>query len=449
MNLDIKSFFNSGSERSQLIKKNIFGTFGLKGVSIATTFVLVPLTIGYVSNQLYGVWLAVASVLSWIGLFDVGFGNGLRNRLTENLALGNLEKCQQYVSTTYCCLLLIFVPLAILCTLGCGWVNWASLLNVSQELNDDVLQTVRIVVAFSCFTFVAKTLSTILLALQYNALASMMDTIGQVLILIVIGVLTLCTKGCLLYLALALTICPLLVYIVASAVMFRGKYKYLCPKLSFVRKELVSDILSLGLKFFIIQIACLVLYGTMNVIISHVSSPEYVTEYNVVYKYLAVPQMVFNIILAPFWSAYTDAYTLKDYGWMRSLYKKLLKIYGGCLALLLLLCALYPIAFHLWLGDKVDIHLSMIVVVALYVAIMSFCGLNSNVLNGTGCISLQLYGSLIMTVVNIPLALWLGKYMGAEGVVASVGLLNLLGCIPAYIQIRKILNQTAKGIWLK
>ncbi len=449
MNLDIKSFFNSGSERSQLIKKNIFGTFGLKGVSIATTFVLVPLTIGYVSNQLYGVWLAVASVLSWIGLFDVGFGNGLRNRLTENLALGNLEKCQQYVSTTYCCLLLIFVPLAILCTLGCGWVNWASLLNVSQELNDDVLQTVRIVVAFSCFTFVAKTLSTILLALQYNALASMMDTIGQVLILIVIGVLTLCTKGCLLYLALALTICPLLVYIVASVVMFRGKYKYLCPKLSFVRKELVSDILSLGLKFFIIQIACLVLYGTMNVIISHVSSPEYVTEYNVVYKYLAVPQMVFNIILAPFWSAYTDAYTLKDYGWMRSLYKKLLKIYGGCLALLLLLCALYPIAFHLWLGDKVDIHLSMIVVVALYVAIMSFCGLNSNVLNGTGCISLQLYGSLIMTVTNIPLALWLGKYMGAEGVVASVGLLNLLGCIPAYIQIRKILNQTAKGIWLK
>ena len=445
----IKSFFHSGSERSQLIKKNIFGTFGLKGVSMATSFILVPLTIGYVSSQLYGVWLAVASVLSWIGLFDVGFGNGLRNRLTENLALGNLEKCQQYVSTTYCCLLLIFVPLAIICTIGCGWVNWASLLNVSPELNGDVLQTVRIVVAFSCFTFVAKTLSTILLALQYNALSSMMDTIGQVLVLVVIGILTLCTKGCLLYLALALTICPLLVYIVASVVMFRGKYKYLCPKFSFVRKELVKDILSLGLKFFIIQIACLVLYGTMNVIISHVSSPEYVTEYNVVYKYLAVPQMVFNIILAPFWSAYTDAYTLKDYGWMRNLYKKLLKVYGGCMALLVLLSVLYPIVFQLWLGDKVEIHLSMIIVVALYVAIMSFCGLNSNVLNGTGCITLQLYGSLVMTVVNIPLALWLGKYMGAEGVVASVGLLNLLGCLPSYIQIRKILNQTAKGIWLK
>ena len=443
------SFLNSESERSQLIKKNIFGGFGLKIVSMSTSFILVPLTIGYVSSQLYGVWLAVASVLSWIGLFDVGFGNGLRNRLTENLALGNLEKCQQYVSTTYCCLILIFVPVAIISTIGCRWVNWANLLNVSPELNEDVLQTVRIVVAFSCFTFVAKTLSTILAALQFNALSSMMDTIGQLLVLIVIGVLTFFTKGCLLYLALSLTICPLLVYIVASMIMFKGKYKYLCPKYSFVRKKLVKDILSLGVKFFIIQIAVLVLYGTMNVIISHVSSPEYVTEYNVVYKYLAVPQMVFNIILAPFWSAYTDAYTLKDYNWMRNLYKKLLKIYGGCMVVLLMLAVLYPIAFHFWLGDKVDIHLSMIIVVALYVAIMSFCGLNSNVLNGIGCVTIQLYGALIMTMANIPLALWLGKYMGAEGVVASVGLLNLLGSIPAYIQVRKILNQSANGIWVK
>ena len=159
--------------------------------------------------------------------------------------------------------------------------------------------------------------------------------------------------------------------------------------------------------------------------------------------------MAFTIILTPFWSAYTDAYTLKDYDWMRGLYGKLLKIYGVCMLGLLILATLYPIAFHLWLGDKVDIHLSMIIVVTFYVVIMAFCGLNSNVLNGTGCITIQLYGSLAMTILNIPLALWLSKYWGAEGVVASVGLLNLLGSIPSYIQIRKILNQTAKGIWLK
>ena len=158
---------------------------------------------------------------------------------------------------------------------------------------------------------------------------------------------------------------------------------------------------------------------------------------------------MFNIILAPFWSAYTDAYTLKDYGWMKSLYSKLLKMYAGCMLVLLILSALYPIAFKIWLGDKVEIHISMIIVVSLYVAIMSFCSLNSNVLNGTGCITIQLYGSLIMTVVNIPLALWLGKYMGAEGVVVSVGALNFLGAIPSYIQIHKILNQTARGIWIK
>ena len=449
MNFDIKALFRSGSERSKLIKKNIAGTFGLRGVSMLTSFVLVSMTIGYVSSQLYGVWLALASVLSWIGLLDIGFGNGLRNKLTENIALGYKEKCQQYVSTTYFCMMAIFLPVSVICVCGCGFVNWSSLLNVSPDLNDDILKTVRIVIFFTCANFILKTISTVLAALQYNALSSLLDTLGQLLVLVVISILTICTKGSLLYLALTLTLCPLIVYLIATLILFNGKYKFLCPKFSLLRKGFIRDILGLGIKFFIIQIACLVLYGTMNVIISNVSSPEYVTEYNVVYKYISIPMILLGIVLSPFWSAYTDAYTLKDFSWMKRLYSKLLKMYGFCLLGIILLAILYPIAFKLWLGDKVSIHLSMVVAVSFYVAIMSFCSLNSVVLNGTGRICIQLYGSVIMTVVNIPLALWLGKYFGALGVVMSVGGMNLIGAIPAYIQIKKILNQTAKGIWLK
>lgn len=445
----IKSFFNSGSVRSQLIKKNIFGTLGLKGVGILTSFVLVPLTIGYVSSQLYGIWLLLASVLGWIGLFDIGFGLGLRNRLTENLALGNVEKSQRYVSTTYFSLTVIFVPLAIVCTLGCGLVNWSSLLNVDPGMNDTILRTVRIVVAFTCLTFIAKNLSIVLMALQYNALSSMLDTIGQVLTLVFIGVLTVCTEGNLLYLALVLTLSPLVVYLVASVIMFRGKYRYLCPKLSMVRKGLIKDVLDLGLKFFIIQIACLVLFGLMNVLISNVSSPEYVTEYNVVYKYLGIPMMVFNIILAPFWSAYTDAYTLKDYNWMKSIYRKLIRMALLCVGCLVLLMLVYPVFFQIWLGDKVEIHFSMILAVGFYVAVMTFIGLYSNILNGTGCIMLQLCSAVVMVVLDIPLALWLSGYFGAEGVVVTVAFLNLIALFIYIVQLHKILNRKAVGIWAK
>ncbi len=448
MNILVR-FFNSGSPRSQLIKKNIFGTFGLKAISMLTSFALVPLTIGYVSNQLYGVWLALSSVLNWIGLFDVGFGNGLRNRLTENLALGNMEKCQQYVSTTYYCLTLIFIPLAILCTIGCGWINWSSLLNVSPSMNADILQTVRIVVSFTCVTFIVKNLSMILMALQFNALASALNTIGQVLSLLVIGLLTIFTKGNLLYLALALTVIPFGVYLVASIYMFKYHYPYLSPRLKMVRTELIKDILNLGIKFFTIQIACLVLYGLMNVLISNVSSPEYVTEYNVVYKYFSVPVMVFGIILTPFWNAYTEAYTLGDYSWMNSLYRKLTKmLLIGYLGVLVLI-VFHSFFFKIWLGKSVDVHMSMVIAVSSYVVIQMFCNLQTSIINGTGCITLQLYGSFVMTVVNIPLALFLGSFLGAEGIIYSVAFLNLVWAVPSYLQVRKILNKTASGIWIK
>lgn len=442
-------FFNSGSPRSQLIKKNIFGTFGLKAISMLTSFALVPLTIGYVSNQLYGVWLALSSVLNWIGLFDVGFGNGLRNRLTENLALGNMEKCQQYVSTTYYCLTWIFVPLAILCTAGCGLVNWSSLLNVDPAMNDEILQTVRIVVSFSCVTFIVKNLSMILMALQYNALSSALNTIGQVVSLVVIGLLTLFTKGNLLYLALALTVIPFCVYLVASIYIFKYHYPHLAPRLKMVRKDLIKDILGLGIKFFITQIACLVLYGLMNVLISNVSSPEYVTEYNVVYQYLSLPVLVYGVILSPFWSAYTEAYTLGDYPWMNNLYKKLTKMLFVAYLGVVILIIFNSFFFKIWLGKSVDIHMSMIIAVASYVFIQMFCNLQTSIINGTGCITLQLYGSVVMTVVNIPLALFLGSFLGAEGIIYSVAFLNLVWAVPSYLQVRKILNKTASGIWIK
>ncbi|MEG1861733.1 MAG: oligosaccharide flippase family protein [Bacteroidaceae bacterium] len=440
---------NSGSTRSALIKKNIAGAFGLKAINIAVSFILVPLTIGYVSSQTYGVWMTLSSVLLMIGFFDIGFSNGLRNRVAENASLGNIEKCQQYISTTYFCLTAIFLPLGLIALWLCRFVDWVALLNISPKMSEEVLQTIQVVVLFTSIHFIVKTISVILTALQYNAYGALIDTIGNILVFVVIVVLKFLVPGSLLILALALTCIPLIVYILSSIYVFSGKYATYRPKVSCIRLPLVKDIMNLGIQFFIIQIAVLVLYGAMNVLISHVSNPEYVTEYNVVYKYIGIPLMIFNIIITPFWSAYTDAYTRKDYAWMRSLYSKLIKIVLLSFAGVVLLVCFYPLFFKLWLGEKVSIHLSMILVVALYVMTNIWNTLHSYIINGIGCISIQLYVSLIGTVLNIPFALFFGKMYGAEGVIISVSIYNLLPAVIHCIQVRRVLNQTAKGIWIK
>ena len=84
----LKLFF-TGDNRSANVKKNILGSIFIKGISMVVSFMLVPLTIGYVSSELYGVWLTISSVLAWLSFLDVGFSQGLKNKLTEAIALNN------------------------------------------------------------------------------------------------------------------------------------------------------------------------------------------------------------------------------------------------------------------------------------------------------------------------------------------------------------------------
>lgn len=75
----LKLFF-TGDNRSANVKKNILGSIFIKGISMVVSFMLVPLTIGYVSSELYGVWLTISSVLAWLSFLDVGFSQGLKNK---------------------------------------------------------------------------------------------------------------------------------------------------------------------------------------------------------------------------------------------------------------------------------------------------------------------------------------------------------------------------------
>ena len=62
-----------GERRTQTIKKNILGSFAVKGVSILVSLALIPLTLGYVSSEIYGIWLIISSILHWLVYMDVGF----------------------------------------------------------------------------------------------------------------------------------------------------------------------------------------------------------------------------------------------------------------------------------------------------------------------------------------------------------------------------------------
>ena len=103
----------------------------------------------------------------------------------------------------------------------------------------------------------------------------------------------------------------------------------------------------------------------------------------------------------------------------------------------------------IWIGKEVSIPIMMTIAVGIYMIINSWDSLQVNMINGIGAVKLQTYITSLGLIIHIPLSLFLGKYIGAVGVVCSMILINILYTTVFTKQINKLLNNKAKGAWLK
>lgn len=438
-----------GSERSATIKKNIFWSLIIKGISILVSLMLVPMTLGYVSVEIYGVWLTISSILHWLTYMDVGFTLGLKNRLAEALAKEDYEKGKSLVSTTYFIMITIFIPLSLILWNICPLINWCEILNVAQSNQKIIIKTIQILFAFVSLQMIVNVFIAVVAAHQKTALSSLFNVIGQVFSLIIIGCMTEFVEPSLINLAFAYSMMPIFIVAVSSIVYFRTSMRKVAPSIKSINTSYIKDLWNLGVKFFIIQIQQIVLYQATNLLISHIESPEAVTQYNIAYKILNVVVMVYTIILTPLWPAYTDAYTKKDFKWMKNIYKKMKNIFGILCILIILITIVSPVLYKIWIGDKVTIPILLTISISIYTLIHCWDSLQVMLINGIGAVKLQSNIILIGLILHIPLSLFLGKYIGIYGVITSMCIVNLIYASFFTIQTNKLLNQKAKGIWAK
>lgn len=442
----IKGFL-SGDTRTVGVKKNALFSVCLRCVSIAVSFLLVPLTIGYVSSELYGVWLALSSIIVWLSFLDIGFSQGLKNKLTEALALKDYARGKKLVSTTYFLMLLVFIPIGIILQLMIPLIDWCSLLNVDVQYENDILKTMHVLLAFACLQQVVNVLVSVAAAFQKVALSNSFGVIGNFLSLVLIVAFTQFVPSSLLVLCFAITAMPILVTIVFSFALYFGRFNEVRPSPRYIDLSLTKDLFGLGYKFFIINIQVVVLYQSTNVLISNLSSPLDVATYNIAYKYLNVAMMVYTIITAPLWPAYTDAFVKGDFEWMRRMKQKMTKVLLASVVSCAAMIVLSPLVYHLWIGNKINIPFLMSLLVGGYVCVYCWMNLNGTLLVGMGKMKLETVVVVVGMILHIPLSCFFSEYIGAYGVICSMIMINAFYAIVFSVQVYKILNQKAYGIW--
>jgi O-antigen/teichoic acid export membrane protein len=448
----VKNIINKGHERSVKAKKNILISIVLRGIGIAISLLLVPLTIDYIDASRYGIWLTISSIIGWFSFFDIGLTQGLRNKFAEAKAKGDDETAQVYVSTTYAILAIIFFTLWFIFLIVNHFLNWSSILNLQTAIGPEVSLLAIIVFTYFCIQFVLRIVSTIIIADQQPSLASLINVIGQLIALLIIFILVKTTKGSLIKLGITLCFSPIIVLLIANFYFFRGPYKRYQPAWSKIRFSYARGLFNLGVVFFVIQIAAVVQFESANFIIARNFSMVDVTAYNIVYKYFSVINMIFVIFLTPFWSATTEAYFKNEIRWIRNGVRRYNYLNIGLMLLSVIMLIFSHRIYNLWLGKgKVEIGFLLSLWGFIYFNVNVFGSKYVYFLNGISALRIQFFSSIISPVLYVLIAILLIRYfhIGVYALFIASVIANFNGYLLAPLQYYQVIHKNKKGIWVR
>lgn len=400
----IKRLFR-GDSRMALLKKNVIFSFLVKGWSGVVVLLMVPLTLKCLGAYTNGLWLTISSILVWIDQMDIGLGNGLRNTLATHIARGDERKARETVASTLAMLVLIILPVMFCLLLAVNTVDCYAFLNASPQKVSNLVEVISVSVMMLCGTFVLKFIGNFYMGMQLPAVSNLLTTLGQTLAFLGTLALYVTGKGTFLGIAIVNTAAPLLTYLLAYPYTFYKKYPQYRPSLTCVNLKEAKLLMNTGVQFFILQIACVVLFLSTNLIISKLFTPEMVTPYQVTFRYFQMVQFVFVILFTPFWTATTDAWESNDVKWLETSSRKLDKILLLLVTATVLMMFTSHVFYHFWVGDEVVVTWQMDLMMAIYTIVTISSNRYSYILNGIGVLKPQIVCTVIAAALYIPLCM--------------------------------------------
>lgn len=442
-------FFSKGHERTKKAKKHIALSFIYKGLDIIAGLALVPVVLTYLDKERYGIWLVFFSITSYFTFLNIGLEQGFRNKFAEALANNDKKRAKYYVSTTYAVIALIISVFFITFILINHFIYWPKILNTSAELAEELRILAIFVFGSFSLMLVLKISTTILVATQKPSILNLKTLIDKLIKLAVIIILLYTTKGTLIKMGIVFSLSPVFTLILISIIIFKGEYKEFRPSFRYIDFSYTSELIQLGYKFFIINIAAVILFATDNMIITQLFGPAQVTPYQIAHKYFSIPIMLFMLMVQPLWSAVTEAYVKKDFSWIKKIILSLNKVWIFFVIGIILMLLISPFFYKVWLGNKVEISFGLSFAWALFIIIQTYNAIYTHFINGVGKLRIQLYVALFSMIANIPLSILLAKNLrlGISGVIIATSISMLISIILKTIQYKKLILNRATGIW--
>ena len=401
----IKSKNISRTERSGIIN------MALKPISFILSILYTPILLSYLGDESYGLWATLLSIINWVNYFDVGIGHGFRNLLSSELGENKLEEAKKSVSTAYIILSIIATILLLVIIIISCFIDWNKVFSTKINIRVPLM----ISFAFICINFVLALANNLLYALQLSERVALRSCLVQTMNIILLLILSKVSHGSLLLVSIMFGSTTMIVHLY-NTISVMKKYTYLIPSFASFAKEKIKTICNIGLKFFIIQIMCVLVFTVDNIIITHYFGAIYATPFSIAHKVYNTIYSIFAAFMMPYWSRSTVAYSKGDVVWFKSSIKKTALICTlFCFGYLLFIPFFKPLV-SIWLHKELEFQNGLIIVMAIYFIFYSILTLECQFINGTGQLNVQLIMYCFIGIINIPLSIFLGVYCGLSSV---------------------------------
>ena len=419
-----------------------------KLTSVATQLITVPITLHYLGPERYGMWLIMSSLVTMLSFADFGIGNGILN--TVAAAYGRDDKAAMRVAISSGFVALGTVTVAILLALALSYrhVGWYGFFNVRSPLaRAEAGPAIAAFVLCFAFSVPATIVQRVQLGMQRGFMTSVWLCIGSVLTLPTILVATWFHAGLPMLVAVFVG-APLIANLTNSFLFFGWLEPQLRPSFGLATRGQIGEAVRYGSYFVLIQLGNSVTAGCVPIIVAHVVGPQFVAQYTVPERLLALVVMLASMYVQPLWPAYREALVRGDGAWVIRTYRRTLVTVLCAAAFALAAIGLaMPMLLHLWVGSAVRPSTLLIAGLCLYKTIESTMWVNAILLNGLNVLVLQAVMALLTAGGFILFGVLVCKLWGVATVPWSGAIvLGLVTLLPGMVVIQRRLARLAPGV---
>jgi O-antigen/teichoic acid export membrane protein len=417
---------------------------GSRALSLGTMLISIPLALGYLGAERYGVAVTITALTNMLVFADFGLGNGLMNLVANAAGRDDESKVRRSISSAFFMLCGIAAVLALPLYALYRLVPWARFMNVTDASGADVAAAVGIFMLCVLISLPLGIVQRVQLAFQQGFVNSVWNAVGSIAALVGL-IVVIQLHGSLPLVVLMLLAAPVIANILNWVSLFVFRRPELQPRWSSASRTEGGRLARIGALFFVLQLAVAFAYQADVVVATRVLGPTAATDYSVTLRLFLIVPTVVNLALLPLWPAYSESIARGDRAWIVRTLRSSVLIAATLSGLSSLVLVIFGRSIlRAWTGTDLDATFPLLLGMGIWAVLNNSFNAVAMLLNGASIMRFQVITALTMTVVSVTASIVGANVFGVAGIIWGTVLAYVVcSAIPTLLYLPRVLERLA------